>query len=84
MIDHVKPENQMAGNPEESLRQMKKYFIPFTYNPSTCTHLPDIPASHYEIKSTTIQMLPSFYGNTNEDPYKHLDEFLKIYSMVKF
>ena len=28
-------------------------------------------------------MLPSFYGNTNEDPYKHLDEFLEIYSTVK-
>ena len=28
-------------------------------------------------------MLPSFYGNTNEDPYKHLDEFLQICSTVK-
>ena len=28
-------------------------------------------------------MLPSFYGNTNEDPYKHLDEFLEICSTVK-
>ena len=28
-------------------------------------------------------MLPSFYEKTNEDPYKHLDEFLKIYFVVK-
>ena len=28
-------------------------------------------------------MLPSFYGKTNEDPYKHLDEFLEIYFTVK-
>ena len=28
-------------------------------------------------------MLPSFYGNTNEDPYKYLDEFLEICSTVK-
>ena len=80
---HAKPENQMAGDPREPPRQMKEYFIPSTYNPSTCIHLPDIPASHYEIKSTTIQMLPSFYGNTNKDPYKHLDEFLEIYSTMK-
>ena len=28
-------------------------------------------------------MLPSFYGLTNEDPYRHLDEFLEICSTVK-
>ena len=28
-------------------------------------------------------MLLSFYENTNEDPYKHLDEFLEICSTVK-
>ena len=28
-------------------------------------------------------MLPSFYGLANEDPYNHLNEFLKIYSTVK-
>ena len=31
---HVKPDNQMARNPKEPPRQMKKYFIPSTYNPS--------------------------------------------------
>ena len=62
---------------------MKEYFISSIYNPSTCIHLPNILVSHYKIKSTTIYILPSFYKNTNEDPYKHLDEFLEIYSMVK-
>jgi len=28
-------------------------------------------------------MLPSFYGLNNEDPYKHLDEFLEICTTVK-
>lgn len=28
-------------------------------------------------------MLPSFYGLNNEDPYKHLDEFLEICSTIK-
>ena len=80
---HVKPENQMVGDPKEPSKQMKEYFIHSIYNPSTYIHLSDIPASHYEIKSTTIQMLPSFYRNTNKDPYNHVDEFLKIYSMMK-
>ena len=80
---HIKLDNQIARNPGEPPRQMKEYFIPITYNPSTCIHLLDIPARHYEIKSTTIQMLSSFYGNTNKDPYKHLDEFLEICPIVR-
>jgi hypothetical protein len=39
--------------------------------------------ANYEIKSNTIQMLPSFYGLNNEDPYKHIDEFLEIYLTIK-
>ena len=45
--------------------------------------MPPVEAAQYEIKSSIIQMLPSFYGLTNEDPYKHLDEFLEICSTVK-
>ena len=67
----------------EQLRPLKDYFIPNQYQPSFCIQLPQHQAVQYEIKSSTIQMLPSFYGNTNEDPYKHLDEFLEICSMVK-
>ena len=64
-------------------RQMKDYFIPTSYNPSSCIQISNVPAIQYEIMSITIQMLPSFYGNTNENPYKHLDEFLEIYSTIK-
>ena len=73
----------MAKNSEEPSNKMKEYFISSTYNLSTYIHLSDIPASYYKIKSTIIQMLPSFYGNTNEDPNKHLDEFLKICFIMK-
>ena len=64
-------------------KSLKDYFIPNQYQPSSCIQLPQHQAVQYEIKSSTIQMLPSFYGNTNEDPYKHLDEFLEICSTVK-
>ena len=80
---HIKFDNQITENPEELPRQMKEYFISFTYNPSICIHLSEIPTSQYKIKSTTIQMLLSFYRNTNEAPYKHLDEFLEICITVK-
>jgi hypothetical protein len=45
--------------------------------------LPHITAAQYEIKSSIIQMLPSFYGLNNEDPYKHLYEFIEICSTIR-
>ncbi|CAN6465875.1 unnamed protein product [Victoria cruziana] len=44
---------------------------------------PQTAANHYEIKASTINMLPSFHGLENEDPYRHLDEFLDICATVR-
>ena len=38
----------------EAPKQMKEYFIPSNYQPSSCIRLPNVPASQYEIKSSTI------------------------------
>ena len=64
-------------------RQLREYFTPSKYTYSPCIQVPLVETVQYEIKSSVIQMLPSFYGLTNEDPYKHLDEFLEICSIVK-
>ena len=40
-------------------------------------------AAHYEIKPSIINLLPSFYGLNNEDPYNHIDDFLVICSTVR-
>jgi hypothetical protein len=39
--------------------------------------------AQYEIKSSTIQMLPFFLGLDNLDPYEHLEKFLKVCSTIK-
>ena len=57
----------------EPPKQMKDYFMPNQYQQSFYIQPPQNQAIQYEIKSSTIQILPSFYENTNEDPYKHLD-----------
>jgi hypothetical protein len=57
---------------------LRDHYVPTTYTPFSSLKLPDITAALYEIKPSIIQMLPSFYGLDNEDPYKHLDEFLEI------
>jgi len=68
---------------EETAKPMKEYFTPSTYTTTSCIRIPNTNANHYEIKSSIIQLLPSFYGLNNEDPYKHLYEFLKVCSTVK-
>ncbi|XP_058198357.1 uncharacterized protein LOC131313877 [Rhododendron vialii] len=62
---------------------LKSHFIPTSYTPSSCIQLPATTATHYEIDPNMIQMLPSFYGKEQEDPYRHLNEFIEICSLVK-
>ena len=60
-----------------------EYFTPSIYTSAPCISIPNTSVNHYETKSSVIQLLPSFYRLTNEDPYKHLDEFLEVCSTVK-
>ena len=39
--------------------------------------------NHYDIKSSVIPLLSYFYGLTNEDTDKHVDEFLEVCFTVK-
>ncbi|KAI5678660.1 hypothetical protein M9H77_09610 [Catharanthus roseus] len=69
----------MAENP----RALREYFTPNTYNSPIGNRLPEIGANHFEIKASTIQMLPSFYGLDSKNPYKHIDGFLEICTTFK-
>ena len=43
----------------------------------------DKPSCSHDIKPGIFQILPKFYGNINEDPYDHLQEFSKICATIK-
>ncbi|KAF7812204.1 uncharacterized protein G2W53_033180 [Senna tora] len=73
-------QEEMAGEP---LRPLKEYFTPSNYDSPSSTCLPEIGANQFEIKPSIIQMLPSFYGLSSENPYKHIDEFLEVCSTFK-
>ncbi|GAV60406.1 hypothetical protein CFOL_v3_03937, partial [Cephalotus follicularis] len=62
---------------------LSEHFTPRAYTTASCIRVPAVKAAQYEIKSSIIQMLPSFYGLANEEPYKHLDEFIEICSTFK-
>jgi hypothetical protein len=68
---------------EERPVLQRDHYLPFTYTSPSCLQLPNVMVANYKIKSSIIQMLPSFYGLNNEDLYKHLDEFLKFCSTIK-
>lgn len=39
---------------------------------------PHIRVAHYESKVSIINILSSYHGFENEDPYNNLDEFLDV------
>ncbi|CAN6455421.1 unnamed protein product [Victoria cruziana] len=58
---------------EEPPRLLREFFISKRYDRGAGGMGPQIAANHYEIKASTINMLPSFHGLENEDPYRHLE-----------
>jgi hypothetical protein len=59
----------MAGEEERPVL-LRDHYLLSTYIFPSCLQLPNVTIANYEIKSNIIQMLPSFYGLYNEDPYK--------------
>jgi hypothetical protein len=70
----------MVGAPHVALQD---HYIPPTYTTPSCLRLPDITATHFEIKPSTIQSLPTFLGLTHENPYDFLSEFQTICSTIQ-
>jgi hypothetical protein len=70
----------MVGAPHIALQD---HYIPPTYTTPSCLRLPEITATHYEIKPSTVQSLPTFLGFTHENPYDFLSEFQTIYSTIQ-
>jgi hypothetical protein len=70
----------MAGAPQVALQDR---YIPPTYTTPSCLRLPDITATHYEIKPSTIQSLPTFLGLAHENPYDFLSEIQAICSTIQ-
>jgi len=62
-------------------KQLKEYFTFATYDSPARSRMPTITVP-FEIKHSLIQMLPSFYGPKSENPFKHVDAFLEICSIV--
>ncbi|GAV82341.1 hypothetical protein CFOL_v3_25793 [Cephalotus follicularis] len=67
----------------QARRPLIEHFTPCAYTTTSCIRVPVVQPAHYETKSSIIQILPSFYGLANAEPYKHLNEFIEICSTFK-
>ncbi|KAL6547860.1 hypothetical protein OROHE_009565 [Orobanche hederae] len=77
-------ENENQNNQVAREKTLIEYFSPVTANSPSCIVLPATNATHFELKPSIIQLLPSFYGLEREDPYMHVKEFLDICSTFRF
>ncbi|CAN6445223.1 unnamed protein product [Victoria cruziana] len=64
-------------------RLLREFFVPSEYDRGSGGVGPLVGPNQYEIKAATINMLPSFHGLANKDPYRHLDLFLDVCATVK-
>jgi hypothetical protein len=63
---------------------LRELFAPTAVNSHSCIVLPPTNATHYDLKSHVIQMLPSFYGLDHENPYSHVKKFINICATTEF
>jgi hypothetical protein len=63
---------------------LRELFAPTTVSSHSCIVLPPTNATHYDLKSHVIQMLPSFYGLDHVNPYSHVKKFRIITATTKF
>ncbi|KAI5328170.1 hypothetical protein L3X38_027566 [Prunus dulcis] len=71
-------EEEMAGNNDDN-RALEDYAQLVIPNSPSCILLPT-EARNYDLKSSHLHMLPSFYGLPNEDPLAHIKEFYNVVS----
>ncbi|KAH9750378.1 hypothetical protein KPL71_013853 [Citrus sinensis] len=70
--------------PAQAEKTLREYFSPLAANQPSCIVLLQTTATHFELKPSVIQLLPSFHGLEREDPYLHIKEFLDICSTFRF
>ena len=71
-LEEIRPrDNHLLRQP------MKDYYNPGAYMQRQGIHCP-ILETNFELKPSFLALLPTFKGLPNEDPYDHIEEFIKI------
>ena len=79
MLHNLQEQMRLLGgqNNRPNPRPMKEYYNLDRYQQRNGLQYPDLEAN-FELKPTFISLFPTFRGLPNENPYEHIEEFLKI------
>ncbi|XP_059431516.1 uncharacterized protein LOC132165021 [Corylus avellana] len=69
---------------QDPLKTLRELYAPMTTTIPSCIVLPATNATHFDLKLSVINALPSFKGLENEDPYVHVKSFLELCDTFKF
>ncbi|KAI5351553.1 hypothetical protein L3X38_004444 [Prunus dulcis] len=64
-------------------KPLREFSIPKVTDQPSCIVYPQLTADRFELKSGMIHLLPTYYGNTTEDPYMHIKQFFEICATIK-
>ncbi|KAH9744111.1 hypothetical protein KPL70_003549 [Citrus sinensis] len=65
-------------------RSFKDYFSPLANLSTSCIRYPNVAARSFELKSSVLNCLPTFYGLENEDLYNHLNDFHTVCQTFRY
>ncbi|CAL8175219.1 unnamed protein product [Prunus armeniaca] len=64
-------------------KPLREFSIPKVTDQPSCIVYPQLTVDRFELKSGMIHLLPTYYGNTTEDPYMHIKQFFEICVTIK-
>ncbi|CAL2276883.1 unnamed protein product [Prunus armeniaca] len=64
-------------------KPLREFSIPKVTDQPLCIVYPQLTIDRFELKSGMIHLLPTYYGNTTEDPYMHIKQFFEICATIK-
>ncbi|KAI5351510.1 hypothetical protein L3X38_004401 [Prunus dulcis] len=64
-------------------KPLREFSIPKVTDQPSCIVYPQLTVDRFELKSGMIHLLPTYYGNTTEDPYMHIKQFFEICATMK-
>ncbi|CAL2239437.1 unnamed protein product [Prunus armeniaca] len=71
--NNVEGGGELVVQPRKPLRE---FSIPKVTNQPSCIVYPQLTVDRFELKNGMIHLLPTYYGNTTEDPYMHIKQFI--------
>jgi hypothetical protein len=75
---------QLRARNVDYTRSLRDLFAPVATISASCIVLTSTNATHFELMPHVIQLLHSFYGLDNENPYNHVKKFKDICATSKF